>query len=164
VADDMPSFDKECAPKGALKSFPSSLSYEFLGPNSVYVVIANASLIASQVDSLLRIPRMHCKAITYTLNDVEGIYHSMCMHCILMEDDYKSSIERQGRLNPYVQDVVKKEILKLLKAGIIYLISDSKWVRSVHVVSKKRGMMIIKNENNELIPARTITGWRMSID
>jgi len=49
------------------------------------------------------------------------------MHQILMKDDHKPTIEHQRRLNPNMQEVVKKEILKLLKAGIIYRISDSKW-------------------------------------
>jgi len=48
--------------------------------------------------------------------------------------------------------VVKKEILKLLKADIIYPISDNALVNPVHVVPKKRGMAVVKNENNELIP------------
>ena len=74
------------------------------------------------------------------------------MHRILMEDDHKPSIEHERRLNPNMQEVVKKEILKLLKAGIIYPISDSKSVSPVHVVPKKGGMTVVKNENNELIP------------
>jgi len=67
-------------------------------------------------------------------------------------------------LNPNMQEVVKKEILKLLKAGIIYPISDSNWVSLVHVVPKKGGMTVVKNENNELIPTRTVAGWPMCID
>jgi len=63
-----------------------------------------------------------------------------------------------------MQEVVKKEILKLLKAGIIYSISDSAWVLLVHVVPKKRGMIVIKNENNELLPPRTVTSWHMHTD
>jgi len=63
-----------------------------------------------------------------------------------------------------MQEVVKKEILKLLKAGIIYPISDSAWVSPVHVVPKKGGMTVVKNENNKLISTRTVTGWRMCID
>jgi len=61
-----------------------------------------------------------------------------------------------------MQEVVKKEILKLLKVDIIYPISDSKWVSPVYVVPKKGGMTVVKNEINELIPTRTVTGWRMS--
>ena len=72
------------------------------------------------------------------------------MHRILMEDDHRPTIEHQRRFNPNMQEVVKKETLKLLKAGIIYPISDSKWVSSVHVVPKKGGMTVVKNENNEL--------------
>ncbi|XP_075104692.1 uncharacterized protein LOC142178840 [Nicotiana tabacum] len=58
----------------------------------------------------------------------------------------------------------EKEIVKLLAACIIYPISDSPWVSLVQVVPKKRGMAVIKNENNELIPTRTVTAWRVCID
>ncbi|CAA7042019.1 unnamed protein product [Microthlaspi erraticum] len=86
------------------------------------------------------------------------------MHRIHLEDESKSSIEHQRRLNPNLKDVVKKEIMKLLEAGVIYPISDSTWVSPVHVVPKKGGVTVIRNENEELIPTRTITGHRMCID
>jgi hypothetical protein len=63
-----------------------------------------------------------------------------------------------------MREVVKKEVLKLLKAGVIYPISDSEWVSPVQVVPKKGGMIVIRNEKNELIPQRTITGWRMCVN
>jgi hypothetical protein len=63
-----------------------------------------------------------------------------------------------------MREVVKKEVLKLLKARVIYPISDSEWVSPVQVVSKKGGMMVIRNEKNELISQRTVTGWRMCIN
>jgi hypothetical protein len=63
-----------------------------------------------------------------------------------------------------MREVVKKEVLKLLKARVIYPISDSEWVNPVQVVPKKGGMTIIRNEKNELIPQQTVTGWRMYID
>jgi hypothetical protein len=59
---------------------------------------------------------------------------------------------------------VVKEVLKLLKTGVIYLVSDSEWVSLVQVMLKKGGMTIIRNEKDELIPQRTITGWQMCID
>jgi hypothetical protein len=59
---------------------------------------------------------------------------------------------------------VVKEVLKLLKAGVIYPISDSEWVSPVQVVPKKGGMTVIRNEKNELIPHQTITSWLMCID
>ena len=63
-----------------------------------------------------------------------------------------------------MKEVVKKEIMKLYKAGIIYPISDSEWVSPVQVVLKNGGTTVIRNENDELIPTRTVTGWRMCID
>jgi hypothetical protein len=55
-------------------------------------------------------------------------------------------------------------VLKLLKSGVIYPISDSEWVSPVQVVLKKFGMTVIHNEKNELIPQRTVTGWWMCTD
>jgi hypothetical protein len=63
-----------------------------------------------------------------------------------------------------MREVVKKEVLKLLKTGVIYPISDTEWVSPVQVVPKKGGMTIIYNEKNELIPQQTVTGWRMCIN
>jgi hypothetical protein len=59
---------------------------------------------------------------------------------------------------------VVKEVLKLLKDGVIYPVSNSEWVRPVQVVLEKGGMTVIRNEKNELILQRTVTGWRMCID
>ena len=63
-----------------------------------------------------------------------------------------------------MKEVVKKEVLKLLNAGIIYAISDSPWVSPVQVVPKKGGMTVVKNEKDEMIATRTVTGWRVCID
>jgi hypothetical protein len=63
-----------------------------------------------------------------------------------------------------MREVVKKEVLKLLKARVIYPISDSEWASPVQVVLKKVGMTIVPNEKNELIPQWTVTGWSMCID
>ena len=51
-----------------------------------------------------------------------------------------------------------KEVLKWLDVGVIYPIPNSPWVSLVQVVPKKGGMTVIKNENNELIPTRTLSG------
>ncbi|GJV32861.1 putative nucleotidyltransferase, ribonuclease H [Tanacetum coccineum] len=81
-----------------------------------------------------------------------------------MEESFKPVIQPQRRLNPKVQDVVKDEIVRLLDSGLIYPISDSPWVSPIHVVPKKGGMTVVLNDNNELIPSRTVTGWRVCID
>ncbi|GJV98170.1 reverse transcriptase domain-containing protein [Tanacetum coccineum] len=83
---------------------------------------------------------------------------------ILLEDDYEPSVQHQRRVNPKIHDVIKKEVEKLLDAGLIYPISDSPWVSPVHCVPKKGGMTVVKNEENELVPTRLVTGWRVCID
>ncbi|GKB70300.1 reverse transcriptase domain-containing protein [Tanacetum coccineum] len=77
-----------------------------------------------------------------------------------MEDDFKSAVQHQRRVNPKIHEVIKKEVIKLFDAGLIYPISDSPWVSPVHCVPKNGGMTVIKNEDNELIPTRLVTGWR----
>ncbi|RVW23195.1 hypothetical protein CK203_099561 [Vitis vinifera] len=72
----------------------------------------------------------------------------------------KPSRQPQRRLNPSMIDVVKKEILKLLEVGVIYLISDSNWVSSVHVVPKNTRITVVKNQNDELVPTHVQNGWR----
>ena len=86
------------------------------------------------------------------------------MHKILLEENAKTSIEHQRRLNPVMKEVVRKEVLKWLNACFIYAILDNPWVSPVHVVPKKGGFIVIKNEKNELIPTRTVIGWRVCID
>nr|GFC36390.1 reverse transcriptase domain-containing protein [Tanacetum cinerariifolium] len=63
-----------------------------------------------------------------------------------------------------IHDVIKKEVEKLLDAGLIYPISDSPWVSPVHCVPKKGAFNVVKNEENELILTRLVTGWRVCID
>ncbi|GAA0182555.1 hypothetical protein LIER_42305 [Lithospermum erythrorhizon] len=86
------------------------------------------------------------------------------MHKILLEDGFKSTIQPQRRLNLNLKEVVRAEILKLLDAGRIYPISDSAWVSPVQVVPKKGGITVVQNDKYELIPTRTVVGWRMCID
>nr|GEV24515.1 reverse transcriptase domain-containing protein [Tanacetum cinerariifolium] len=77
--------------------------------------------------------------------------------------DEKSALIKR-RVNPKIHDVIQKEAEKLLDAGLIYPISDSAWVSPVHCVPKKGGMTVITNDENELVPTRLVTGWRVCID
>ena len=63
-----------------------------------------------------------------------------------------------------MKEVVRKEILKLLEVGIIYLVADSEWVIPVRCVPKKGGITIVPNDKDELITQRIITGYRVVID
>nr|GEZ72962.1 reverse transcriptase domain-containing protein [Tanacetum cinerariifolium] len=82
----------------------------------------------------------------------------------LIMEDFKPTVQHQRRVNPKIHDVIKNEVLKLLDAGLIYLISDSPWVSPVHCVPKKGGFTVVENEENELIPTRLVTGWHVCID
>ena len=81
-----------------------------------------------------------------------------------MEVDYKLVRKPQRRLNPIMKEEVRKEVLKLLEAGLIYPISDGAWVSLVQVVPNIEGMTVIKNDKDELISTRTVIGWKMCID
>nr|GEX49044.1 DNA-directed DNA polymerase [Tanacetum cinerariifolium] len=96
--------------------------------------------------------------------DNGGIDPNFCTHKILMEDDFKPAVQHQRRVNLKIHEVIKVEVIKLLDDGLIYPISDSPWVSPMHVVQKKGGMMVVTNDNNELIPTRLVTGWRVCID
>ncbi|GJR37634.1 DNA-directed DNA polymerase [Tanacetum coccineum] len=112
----------------------------------------------------LRVLEKRKGAIAWKMSDIKGISPSYYTHNILMQDDFKLVIQPQRRLNPKVKDVVKNKIVKLLDYGLIYPISDSSWVSPIHVVPKKGGITVVLNDNNELIPFRTVTGWRVCID
>nr|GEW89868.1 reverse transcriptase domain-containing protein [Tanacetum cinerariifolium] len=56
------------------------------------------------------------------------------------------------------------KVEKLLDAGLIYPISDSPWVSPVHCMPTKGGFTVVENEENELIPTRLVTKWRVCID
>ncbi|CAN6712740.1 unnamed protein product [Malus baccata var. baccata] len=147
-----------------LKPLPSHLKYVFLGEDQTLLVIISSSLTAQEEDKLIRVLKEHKSAIGWTLADIKGISPTTCMHHILLEEGAKPSREAQRRLNPPMLEVVKKEVIKLLHCGVIYPISDSRWVSPVQVVPKKSGVTMVKNEEQELVPTRVVTGWRVCID
>ena len=158
----MPSVEQP--PKMEQKPLPSHLKYAYLGVASTFPVNISASLTELEEEKLLRVLREHKNALGWSLADLKGIHPSMCMHCILLEDGHKPSVEAQRRLNPTMKEVVQKEVLKWLDTVVIYLISDSAWVSPVQAVPKKGGTTVIRTENNILLLSRIVTGWRICID
>ncbi|KAK2451735.1 hypothetical protein QL285_010765 [Trifolium repens] len=154
----------EQPPSLELKPLPENLKYAYLECDKKFPVIISSNLDFDQENKLLQILKKHKKAIGWTLADIPGISPSTCMHKILLEDGAKTVRQPQRRLNPLILDVVKKEVTKLLQAGIIYPISDSKWVSPVQIVHKKSGLTVVKNEKNELVPTRVQNSWRVCID
>ncbi|KAI3771178.1 hypothetical protein L6452_02337 [Arctium lappa] len=151
-------------PQLELKQLPSHLEYAYLGEKETLPVIISAHLTAGDKEKLLRVLREHQAAIGWTIADLKGLSPTFYTHCINLEEGHRPVVQPQRRLNPIMKEVVRKEILKLLDAGIIYPIPDSPWVSLVQVVPKKGGITVVKNNNNELIPSRTVSGWRVCID
>ncbi|GJW99830.1 reverse transcriptase domain-containing protein [Tanacetum coccineum] len=147
-----------------LKDLPPHLEYAFLeGDNKLPVIIAK-DLSVEEKAALIKVLKSHKRAIAWKLSDIKGINPEFCTHKILIEEDYKPAVQHQRRVNPKIHDVIKKEVEKLLNAGLIYPISDSPWVSPVHCVPKKGGFTVVENDENELIPTRLVTGWRVCID
>ncbi|KAK8538818.1 hypothetical protein V6N12_034526 [Hibiscus sabdariffa] len=159
---DKPSIEQP--PKLELKQLPEQLKYAYLGKNETLPVIISSKLQADQEEKMIATLQQHKEALGWTIADIKGISPTICMHKILLDDDHKPTVNAQRRLNQAMKDVVRKEILKWLDAGIIYPISDSEWVSPVQCVPKKGGITVISNEKNELIPTRTVTGWRVCMD
>ncbi|GJZ45559.1 reverse transcriptase domain-containing protein [Tanacetum coccineum] len=151
-------------PEVELKELPPHLEYAFLEGDDKLPVIIAKDLKDEEKAALLKVLKSHKRAIAWKLSDIKGVSPEFCTHKILMEEDYEPSVQSQRRVNPKIHDVIKKEVEKLLDAGLIYPISDSPWVSPVHCVPKKGGMTVITNEENELIPTRLVTGWRVCID
>ncbi|GJS38770.1 reverse transcriptase domain-containing protein [Tanacetum coccineum] len=142
-------------PELELKDLPSHLEYAFLEGTDKLPVIISKELKDEEKAALLKVLKSHKWAIAWKISDIKGIDPRFCTHKILMEDDFKPAVQHQRRVNPKIHKVIKKEVIKLLDAGLIYPISDSPWVSPVHCVPKKGGMTVVENEDNELIPTRS---------
>jgi hypothetical protein len=151
-------------PEVDLKPLPKGLKYEFLGPDKTCPVTVSDELSPEENEKLLNLLKKRRKVIGYSINDLKGLSPAFCTHRIPMEDQCKPVVDHQWRLTHAMREKVKKEVIKLLDDGIIYPVLHSEWVSPVHCVPKKGGLTVVKNEKNELIPQRTVTGWRMCID
>nr|GFC49879.1 reverse transcriptase domain-containing protein [Tanacetum cinerariifolium] len=137
-------------PEVELKDLLPHLEYAFLeGDNKLLVIIAK-ELGEEEKAALIKVLKSHKRAIAWKLSDIQ--------------EDNKPAVQHQRRVNPKIHDFIKKEVEKLLDARLIYPIFDSPWVSPVHCVPKKGGFTFVKNEENELIPTRLVTGWRVCID
>ncbi|CAN6580777.1 unnamed protein product [Malus baccata var. baccata] len=116
------------APKLELKPIPEHLKYAFLGEDETLPVIISSQLTAEKGEKLIRVLKDHKTAIAWSIADIKGINLATCMHRIMLEEGAKPTREAQRCLNPLMMEVVKKEVIKLLDVGIIYPISDSKWI------------------------------------
>nr|GEX82290.1 reverse transcriptase domain-containing protein [Tanacetum cinerariifolium] len=145
-------------PEVELKDLPPHLEYAFLEGDDKLPIIIAKDLSVEEKTALITVLKSHKRAIAWKLSDIKGIDPEFCTYKILMEEDFEPAVQHQRRVNPKIHDVIKQEVIKLLKAGLIYPISDSPWVSLVHCVPKEGGFTVVENEDNELIPTRLVIG------
>ncbi|GJX53960.1 reverse transcriptase domain-containing protein [Tanacetum coccineum] len=119
-----------------LKDLPPHLEYAFLEGDDKLPVIIAKDLSVEEKATLIKALKSHKRVIAWKLSDIKGINPKFYTHKILMEDDFKPAVQHQRRVNPKIHEVIKKEVLKLLDAGLIYPISDSPWEKSHFMVNE----------------------------
>nr|GEV87995.1 reverse transcriptase domain-containing protein [Tanacetum cinerariifolium] len=133
------------SPEVELKDLPPHLEYAFLEGDDKLPIIIAKDLSVEEKAALIKVLKSHKRANAWKLSEIKAV-------------------QQQRRANPKIHDVIKKEVEKILDAGLIYPISDSPWVSLVHYVPKMGGFTIVENEENELIPTRLVIGWRVCIN
>ena len=107
---------------------------------------------------------MHHKDLGYYMADLKGISPSIETHRIFMEEGAQPVEDFQRKLKLGMEEVIRKEIIRLLDACINYHITESDWVSLVHCVPKKGRFISVQNEQNEEVTTRPIIGHRMCIE
>nr|GFA89158.1 reverse transcriptase domain-containing protein [Tanacetum cinerariifolium] len=114
-------------PKVELKELPPHLEYAFLGNNGEWPIIIAKDLSPKEKTDLLDVLKTQKKVIAWKLTDIKCIDPEFCSNKILLEEEHSPKVKSQRRVNSKIHDVIKKEVEKLLNAGLIYPISDSPW-------------------------------------
>ncbi|GJX66915.1 reverse transcriptase domain-containing protein [Tanacetum coccineum] len=91
-----------------LKPLLDNLEYVFLEEPSFLPVIISSKLSAQKKSKLIYVLKKHKQAFAWKTTDIPGICPSFCKHKIQLLDDKKPVVQKQRRLNPNMQEVVKK--------------------------------------------------------
>jgi hypothetical protein len=126
--------ERPTCPPIKLKPLPSSLLYAFLNGDTESPIIVSDKLSNKETTKLIAILEKHRAVFDYSLQDLMGISPTLCTHRIPIDPASTPSREHQHTLKNAMREVVKKVILKILHAGIIYPAIHSEWVSPVQVV------------------------------
>nr|GEY58102.1 hypothetical protein [Tanacetum cinerariifolium] len=121
----------EQPPKLELKELPSHLEYAYWEGVDKLPVIISKNLKVDEKEALLKVLKSHKRAIAWKITDIKGIDPRFYTYKILMEEDYKLVVQSQRWVNRKIHKV-----------------------SPIHCVPKKGGIIVVKNENNELISTR----------
>nr|GEW76088.1 hypothetical protein [Tanacetum cinerariifolium] len=133
----------EKPPELELKELPSHLECAFLEDSNKLLVIIAKNLKVDEREALINVLKSHKQAIAWKISNIKGIDLRFCTHKILMEDVYKPAVQSKRRVNPKIHDVIKKEVIKLLDADMIYPISDSPYIVPTGRVIVSTGRYIV---------------------
>nr|GEV30395.1 reverse transcriptase domain-containing protein [Tanacetum cinerariifolium] len=103
-----------------LKPLPDNLEYVFLEEPYFLLIIISSQLSEENKNKQVFVLKSHNYAFAWKTIDILGICPSFCKHKTQFLKDKKPVVQKQRRLNPNMQEVIKKEIVKLLDTGIIY--------------------------------------------
>nr|GEW66801.1 retrovirus-related Pol polyprotein from transposon 17.6 [Tanacetum cinerariifolium] len=120
--------DFDVDPRVELKDLSPHLEYAFLEGDDKLPIIIAKDLSDEEKTALITVLKSHKRTIAWKLSDIKGIDPKFYTHKILMGDDFELAVQHQRKVNPKIHDVIKKEVLKLFDAGLIYPISDSPWL------------------------------------
>nr|GEV04898.1 reverse transcriptase domain-containing protein [Tanacetum cinerariifolium] len=101
-----------------LKDLPSYLEYVYLEGVDKLPVIISKDLKLDEKEALLKVLKSHKRVIAWKITDIKGIDPRFCTHKILIEEDYKPAVQTQRRVNLKINEVIKKEVIELLDAGV----------------------------------------------
>nr|GEZ13879.1 reverse transcriptase domain-containing protein [Tanacetum cinerariifolium] len=104
-----------------LKDLPPHLEYVFLEGDDKFPIIIAKDLSDEEKTALIMILKSYKRAIAWKLSDIKGINPKFCTHKILVEDDFKPTVQHQRRVNPKIHDVIKNEEKShfMVKEGIV---------------------------------------------
>ncbi|GKA74668.1 reverse transcriptase domain-containing protein [Tanacetum coccineum] len=126
-------------PEVELKDLPLHLEYAFLEGDDKLPIIIAKDLKDEEKAALIKVLKLHKRALAWQLSDIKGINPEFYTHKILMEDDFKPAVQHQRRVNPKIHEPRA-------------------------LCTERGGFTVVENDENELIPTRLVTGWRVCID
>jgi len=134
---ELPKEEVPTPPPVELKTLPEGFRYAFLHGDKNMPVIISDKLSHDETSRLIDVLEKRRSVFGYSLQDLKGVSPTLCTHRIPIDPTSTSTREPQRRLNNAMREVMKKEVLKLFHARIIYPIPHSDWVSPVQVVLKK---------------------------
>nr|GEZ34667.1 DNA-directed DNA polymerase [Tanacetum cinerariifolium] len=130
-----------------LKPFPDNLEYVFMEEPFFLPMVISSKLSTQNKSKLVSVLKKHKETFAWKMTYIPSICPSFCKHKIQLLDDKKPVFQKQRRLIQTCKKFLRKKSL-------------NSYVSPIYCVPKKGGITVVTNKNDELVPIRTVTGWR----